>query len=66
MFKRGSGTLAGRFLRGVAAGTLIGAAAGMLLIPRMDKKTRKKISKAGRRAAEFTSDIWGGLRNSRG
>lgn len=52
-----------KFLRGVATGALLGAAAGVLIVPQMDRRTVKKISKAGRRAAEFTSDIWDGLRN---
>lgn len=53
----------GRFIRGVAAGALIGAAAGMLLIPQMDRRTRRKIEKAGRRAVNFTSDLFDGIRD---
>ena len=37
-----------RFFMGIAAGTMIGAAAGMLLFPQMDRSTRYKLKKSSR------------------
>ncbi|HBM81169.1 MAG: YtxH domain-containing protein [Clostridiales bacterium] len=55
----------GKLLRGIAAGTLIGAAAGMLIIPQMDRRTRKRIERAGRKVMDFTSDMMDGIRSWR-
>ena len=35
-----------RFFMGIAAGTIIGATAGMLLFPHMDRSTRYKLKKS--------------------
>jgi gas vesicle protein len=65
LYLKGSDILIGRFFKGMAAGTFIGAAAGILLMPHMDRKTRKRIARAGKAVAEFTNDIWGGIRDMR-
>jgi gas vesicle protein len=55
--------LRGRLFRGLAAGALLGAAAGMLFMPNMDRRTRKKLVKAGRWVTDFTGDMWGGIKD---
>jgi gas vesicle protein len=57
--------LSGRFFKGMAAGAILGAAAGIMFLPGMDRRTRKRISKTGRRITGFTSDIWDGMMNSK-
>lgn len=37
-----------RFLRGLTAGAIIGATAGMIMSPQMDRKTKKKIMRTKR------------------
>lgn len=60
--KKGSDILRGRFFRGLAAGTLIGAAAGMLLMPNMDRRTKKRLVRAGKRITDLTGDLWSGIK----
>lgn len=55
----------GRFISGLTAGALIGAAAGIFLMPGMDRRTKKRIMKAGRMIAGFTEDIWDELKDFR-
>lgn len=52
-------------MRGMIAGTLLGAAAGMMLIPQMDKRTRKRFERAGRKITSFTNNLWDELSESR-
>jgi gas vesicle protein len=47
-----------KFLRGMAAGALMGAAAGLLFMPEMNNSTRGKIGKAAKRFTGFTSNLW--------
>lgn len=47
------------------AGTLIGTAAGLMLVPQMDRRTRKRFERAGRRITDFTSNLWDGMSESR-
>ena len=52
-----------KLVKGIAAGAIIGAAAGMLLMPGMDRKTRKRLAKAGRRISGFAGDLWDGIKD---
>lgn len=56
--RKGSDILRGKFVKGLTAGALIGAAAGMLLVPGMDKKTRKRMIRTGKKVSGFASDLW--------
>lgn len=38
------------------AGVVIGAAAGMLILPQLDRKTQRMIKKTGRRLCDVTGD----------
>jgi len=49
----------------MAAGTVIGAATGLLLVPGMDRRTRKRLIRAGRRVSGFTSNLWDGIMDFR-
>jgi len=52
-----------RFFKGIAAGTIIGAAAGMLLYPQMDRSTRNKLKKSGRIMKNVAEDALGELKH---
>lgn len=48
-----------RGTKGLIAGTILGAAAGMIILPQLDRKTQRCMKKAGRKlvcAAEDTYD----------
>lgn len=47
----------GRFLKGVATGMVLGAAAGFMLVPQMDRRTRRRLERAGRRTMSFAGDL---------
>lgn len=55
----------GKFLSGMAAGMFLGAAAGMMLMPKMDRRTRKRISRAGRSMVGSVADAWDGMKDMR-
>lgn len=40
--------MAGRFIKGLTTGAIIGAAAGMMMVPEMSRKTRKMIKRSNR------------------
>lgn len=63
--EKGSDILRGRFLRGMAAGALLGAAAGMILMPGMDRRTRKRITRAGKRVTGLANDFWDDIKDYR-
>jgi len=52
-----------RFFRGIAAGTMIGAAAGMLLFPQMDRNTRGRLKKSSTMMKNLAEDAIDGMRN---
>ncbi|BFK80509.1 hypothetical protein I3900191A7_06540 [Clostridium baratii] len=39
----------GKIIKGMAAGALIGTAVSMAMLPRMDKRTRRHMKRAGKR-----------------
>jgi gas vesicle protein len=44
---------------------MIGAAAGILFMPQMSWKTRKKFMRAGKRMSNLTSGLWDNLKDMR-
>lgn len=61
---KGSDILRGKFIRGMAAGALIGAAAGIWFLPNMKGSTRYRFENAGRKVTGFTNNIWDGIKSS--
>lgn len=45
------------FVKGLTAGAIIGATAGMMMIPEMDRKTRKKIMRSRKYAMNKAGNI---------
>lgn len=48
----------GRFLKGITTGAILGAAAGVMIIPNMDRKNRKKLKKTGRMIKNSAEDMY--------
>lgn len=53
----------GKLFNGIAAGTVLGAAIGVALIPNMDRKTQKKIRRVCKKAACMIEDGCDDLRS---
>lgn len=50
-----------RFLKGVTAGAIIGATAGIMMSPQMDRKTKKKIMRTKRNMMHKAENVFGNL-----
>jgi gas vesicle protein len=52
-----------RFIGGLTAGLLIGAAASLMMVPQMDAKTRRKLDRTSRRLAHGAGNIINDLKD---
>ncbi|MGG7178712.1 YtxH domain-containing protein [Clostridium paraputrificum] len=48
----------GKCINGMAAGMLIGAAVGMMLLPQLDRRKQRAIRKAGQKLFDFAGDSY--------
>lgn len=46
----------GRYIKGIVTGAVIGTAVGMMLLPELDRKSRKNVRKMGKRLAHAAED----------
>lgn len=53
----------GRFIKGMAAGILIGVAAEMMMLPNCDRRTRRRMKRVGARMRGMMEDTYGGMYN---
>ncbi|MBE6071737.1 MAG: YtxH domain-containing protein [Clostridium butyricum] len=51
----------GRFVKGMAAGILIGVAAEMMMLPNYDRRTRRRMKRVGARMRCMMEDTYGGI-----
>lgn len=49
----------------MATGMMLGAAAGFMFVPQMDRRTRRRLERAGRRTLSFAGDLINGISNMR-
>ncbi|WP_242977311.1 YtxH domain-containing protein [Clostridium fallax] len=54
-----------RYVKGMAAGMLVGAAIGMMMMPQFDRRTKRQIRKMGKRAMNMAGDAYGNMMNFR-
>lgn len=47
-----------KFIRGMATGAFIGISAGMLLIPQMDRATRKKLRRGSKNMIDTVENVY--------
>lgn len=53
----------GRFLTGMTAGALIGAAAGMIITPNLDRDTKRMLKRSGRYVRNAAQDAFENVRD---
>ena len=51
----------GRYISGMVAGLAVGATIGMIVMPQLDRKTQKKIKKAGWKLLDFAEESYGDI-----
>ncbi|EJP6472700.1 YtxH domain-containing protein [Clostridium sp. FAM 1755] len=51
------------FLSGVTTGIVLGATAGMLIVPQLDRSTRKKIRRTSRTMIGMAGNVAGNMRS---
>ncbi|ABS33116.1 YtxH domain-containing protein [Clostridium botulinum] len=51
-----------RFLSGIAAGAILGATAGMLIVPQLDRGTRRRIKRTSRTMMGMAGNMMGNMR----
>lgn len=54
--------MTGRFIKGMAAGLMVGAAAGMMLLPEMDRGTKRKIKRTARVVKDVAGDAYDNMK----
>ncbi|WP_298838673.1 YtxH domain-containing protein [Clostridium sp.] len=52
-----------RFVSTITAGAIIGVAAGMMLIPNMDRNTRRRAKKTGKMVMNMAGDIYDNMKD---
>ena len=52
----------GKFIRGITTGAIIGATAGMMIMPQLSRTSQRKIKKSGRMLMNFAEDIYDGMK----
>ncbi|AWZ49238.1 YtxH domain-containing protein [Hathewaya limosa] len=52
-----------KFAKGITAGALIGMAAGMMMVPSMDRQTKRKIRRANRVVKSYGGDMINSMRD---
>lgn len=50
------------FVKTMAAGAIMGVAAGMLLLPELDRDTKRRIKKTGRLVMNRAEDMYDGMK----
>ncbi|MEA4825668.1 YtxH domain-containing protein [Clostridium sp. JNZ J1-5] len=53
----------GRFIRVLTAGAVIGAAAGMMMVPQMNRRTRKMIRRNSKMMMNRAGDIFDNVKD---
>lgn len=48
----------GKFTKGIVAGALISTAVGMMVMPNLDRRTQRKMRKAGRQMKNMAEDTY--------
>lgn len=51
-----------RFLSGIATGAVLGAAAGMLMVPQLDRGARRRLKRTSRNVMNMTGNMMGNMK----
>ncbi|MBU3158298.1 YtxH domain-containing protein [Clostridium frigoris] len=52
-----------KFISTITAGAIIGVAAGMMLIPNMDRSTRRRAKKTGKMVMNIAGDMYDNMKD---
>ena len=52
-----------KFISTITVGAIIGVAAGMMLIPNMDRSTRRRAKKTGKMVMNMAGDVYDSMRD---
>lgn len=52
-----------KFMSTIAAGAIIGMAAGVMLIPNMDRSTRRRAKKTGKMVMNIAGDMYDNMKD---
>jgi len=52
----------GKLMTGLTTGAIIGAAAGMILMPELDRSTRRRIKKSGKLMKNTAGDLYDSMK----
>ena len=52
-----------KFISTITAGAIIGEAAGMMLIPNMDRNTRRRAKKTGKMVMNMAGDMYDNIKD---
>jgi len=52
-----------KFISTITAGAIIGIATGVMLIPNMDRSTRRRAKKAGRMVMNMAGDVYDNMKD---
>lgn len=52
----------GKLMTGLTTGAIIGAAAGMILMPELDRSTRRRIKKSGKLMRNTAGDLYDSMK----
>lgn len=53
----------GRFIKGLTTGAIIGATAGIMMVPRMSRRTRKVIKRNGQMVMNRAGDMFENIKD---
>lgn len=53
----------GRFITGITTGAIIGAAAGMIIAPNLDRNTKRMLKRSGKYVKNVAEDAFDNVRN---
>jgi len=55
--------MSNKLMTGLTTGAIIGAAAGMLLMPELDRNTRRRIKKSGKLMRNTAGDLYDNMKD---
>jgi gas vesicle protein len=53
----------GKFINGITTGAIVGATIGMMVAPQLDRNTRKRLKKTGKKMVNVAGDLYDNMMN---
>lgn len=55
----------GKYINGITTGAIVGATIGMMIAPQLDRNTRKRLKRTGKRMVNMAGDLYDKMNMSR-